>query len=280
MVAVNGAPVGEGYVALAKSDQPTFDRATLAIPYRTLTYAFGPEGINTVSGLATRQELLARSVAWLLDEVAVTLPGPLFSSVNTLTELTCQPSSSRGQASFTYRWRIGSGAGAVVVESATATITHNFGASGVHPVAVEVTDALGHIAVAHTTVTVTQGGSSALTASAEAVHAGQDLIYAVTVRNTDPSSLYSRFTLPLPANTDYVTHQGGTYAQGKLTWAGTLPSQESYVARLHVRVKPGARTGTEILATAAFQVGDSSFERQVRSIVTAPAFLPLVIKNR
>jgi uncharacterized repeat protein (TIGR01451 family) len=280
MVAVNGVPLGEGYVALAKSDQPSFDRATLAIPYRTVYLAFGPEGINTVAGLGTRSELLQRSLAWLLDEASVSLPGPLFSSVNTLTQFTCQPASSHGGAAFNYRWRIGSGAGAVVVESATPSISHSFGASGVYPLAVEVTDALGHKAVAYTTVTVTQGGSSALTASAQAVAAGGEIIYTVTVRNTDPSSLSSRFTLPLPANTTYLTHQGGTYAQGKLTWTGSLPSHESYVARLHVRVPPGTRIGTEIVATADFVVGNSSFQREARSVVTAPAFLPLVIKHR
>ncbi|NLG50230.1 MAG: S8 family serine peptidase, partial [Chloroflexi bacterium] len=70
LVAIHANPQEAGYVAVAKADEPTLEDGTASLPYRTLYYSFGLEGVN---GSASRQALLGRSLSWLKDRVQVKL---------------------------------------------------------------------------------------------------------------------------------------------------------------------------------------------------------------
>lgn len=276
-VAVDGNPIGEGYVGVTKADEPTLEDETVSLAYRTLYYAFGLEGINNIQGNTSRVDFLARSLDWLLDEVSVTL-GNTYGEPNGLVTLNAAASSSRGVAITAYRWRFGEGTGAQIIEGATPTVARVFAAAGTYPVAVEVTDDLGHKAVARATVTITQGGSSTLTVNPTRALPGAELLYQALVYNGSASPLAMSFTLPVPEGTTYVSHAGGTFTGSALTWSATLAANSTFNASLRIRVPRDAPGGSDITATATFHAGGGTFTRTATTRVLAALHLPLVVK--
>jgi len=193
LVAVDGQPLANGYVAVAKSDEPILEKESASIPYRSVYYSFGFEGINNTSTTTTRIDFLASTLDWLLDEVSVDLDQGIISSRNELTYISCSAVSSVGAEILSYRWDLGEGQ---TVTSDEPTIAHCFSSRGQHAIAVEATDSLGHKAVAQSTVTIVKGGSSTLAVSSPSVFRAEELSYTVVARNTDAEAISFSFSLP------------------------------------------------------------------------------------
>lgn len=274
MVAVAASPAEAGYVAVAKSCEPTLEEMVAACPYRTLYYSFGLEGINHNAGRTTRDELLSRSLDWLLDEVSVSLE-PVVSSPKDPTRIECQATSSVGAEVVSYRWRLGS----EIVAGSQPSVICAFDDRGSHPVAVEVTDALGHKAITQTTALIVDGGSSTLTVTHSRVVPGQELTYQIAVSNTAAYSLPVQFTLPLPQGTEYISHTGGSYEGGVLTWSAQVDSGATSRPEVTVQVLGDAQPGGEIVATAQFQAGEDEFTKAARTRVLYAMQFPLMMKQ-
>jgi len=278
MRAVEAEPEGDGIIALAKAEEPTLDDETISLPYRTLYYSFGIEGINTFTGMTTRDDFVGRSVDWLLDDLTVTLP-EVIGSANELTTITCEPDSSRGAEMRSFLWRIGEGDNAQSFTTDSATITYLFTERGhSYPVAVEVTDALGHKAIARSTVSIVEGGGSTLTTDRTSAIPGDTITYQAVVYNSGVAATNASLSLSLPSGTEYVSHLGGSYTNGTLTWSGSLPADASFTAELKARVGADLALGTLITATARFAVGSDTFTRTVSTRVLTRSFLPVILR--
>jgi len=276
LMAIHANPQGAGYVAVAKADEPTLEDDTASLPYRTLYYSFGLEGINNDTGSTTRQALLGRSLTWLKDEVRVSLNdaiGPVYEPFS----LVAHASSSEGAAILSYRWLIEQDGVTRIVTTSEPSILLSYPQEGTYEVSVEATDTLGHKAVAHATVTAAFGGNSTFTAEPSSVRPGEEIIYRLVVRNSSANSAQARFSLPLPQNTVYVSHTGANWVGNALTWEGTLGPEATFAAELRVRVPARVPTGTVIEAIADVEVGGTAFSKTARVPVASPAYLPLIL---
>ncbi len=277
LMAIAGTPVGAGYVGVAKGDEPTLERQTLRIPYRTVYLAFGLEGVNNNPGSTSRAQLLQRALAWLLDQVTITVQDSV-ATLHTLIRITCSARSSAGASIARYRWRIGTGESARLVESAEPWISLTFAAPGRYPLWVEATDALGHKAVAQGEVIVTEAGGSDLLARPANALPGQEIRYEVRARNSTGAPLQLSVRLPLPAGTEYISHTGGNWANNALTWSGTIPAGATHLSELRVRIRAETPLRSEIVATAEFTLGGLTFTRSARTYVGGRISLPLIHK--
>ena len=278
MMTLESFPIGSGYVAVAKGAEPTLEDEQLSFPYRTVYYSFGFERVNNNPGMTSRAQLLGRTMDWLLDQVEVSV-GEAIGSANDLTRIACEVTSSVSSEISSYRWRIGDGENAQIVSSTDPFIVHVFPDRGNYEVAVEATDALGHRAMGHGTVSIVQGGSSTLTVTPATSPPGGELTYKVVARNTGTTTLPITFTLPLPASTDYLAHVGGTFDADALTWNGTLGAGEAFTGTLRVRVWASVSPGTELVATAQFQTNDDSFTKSATVSVVGRVWLPMIVKE-
>lgn len=277
LMAVEALPLGSAYIGVAKADEPTLEREQLAIPYRTVYYSFGFEGINNNPGRASRAALLRRTMDWLRDEVTVVLEDRV-ASVYDPVQLSCQAKSSINAPIVSYRWRIGRGEGEKIVIGERPIITYLFPTRGQFPISVEATDSLGHKAVAHAKVWVVEGGSSTLTCSASEANPGDTISYQVLASNTSANTLPMRFVLPLPSGTEYLSHTGGDFRDGALSWSGSLAPGTSFGATLRVRIRYDGPSGAYLVATAEFRAGQDAFVKQVRTWVNARLYLPFLQK--
>jgi subtilisin family serine protease len=281
LYAVGASALGSGYVAVAKSAEPSLERPLGDLAYRTLYYAFGLEGINNNTGYTTRAELLARSIDWLRDQVTVTLAATAVGGAHRLVTLSCEAGSSVGADIREYRWRIGSGDSARVFTSAAPNVQVQFEERGTYPVLVETTDTLGHRAVAQGQVRIVAGGASRLDAQPPQVRSGQLITYTVRAINTDPVAITVAFTLPLPIGVTYLAHTGADYAAGALSWQGSLSSGQEVIATLTV-VAPSASGGrVDLVATAEFVTDEERFTRTVITPVSDRhvIVMPVVMKG-
>jgi PKD repeat protein len=113
---------------------------------------FGLEAVNSSAGNATRAQIADRVLDWLLDNVTVSLPSSVFRiSPARPATLTATASSSLGTITQ-YRWDFGDGT--PIETTTTGTVSHRF-RSPRSTVLVEVTDSLGHRAVASMLASVT-----------------------------------------------------------------------------------------------------------------------------
>ncbi|MFN2556749.1 MAG: S8 family serine peptidase [Nitriliruptorales bacterium] len=132
-------------IAFGRASEPALGLHEPEYRYRTVALGFGLEGINSDTGFATRQEVARRTLAWLFDRITLeVLPtGPLTQEIATFT---AQPISSVGARFVSFRWDFGDGS---PIQSTTApTAHHRYPASGTYLLRVEVTDSLGHRAIA------------------------------------------------------------------------------------------------------------------------------------
>jgi hypothetical protein len=125
--AVDGHPVADGYVAATRAAYPTLEEPMSAFDYRTLYLSFGLEGVNNDTGFNTREDLLDRAMAWLLDSAEVTVHEGLMD-VDSI--------------GVSYRWDFGDGS-PFTDPNGSNVATHTYAAAGEYRVRVEATDALG-----------------------------------------------------------------------------------------------------------------------------------------
>ncbi|NLG52283.1 MAG: DUF11 domain-containing protein, partial [Chloroflexi bacterium] len=190
--------------------------------------------------------------------------------------LTATASSSEGAAIVSYRWLLEQDGATRIVTTQDPSLLLSYPNEGTYRVSVEATDSLGHKAVAHATVTVALGGNSTFTAEPSSVQPGDEITYQLVIRNTSANSVPARFSLPLPQNTEYVSHTGASWVGNALTWEGTLGPEGTFAAGLRVRVPAHVSKGTIIEAAADVKVGETAFTRTARVSVANSVYLPLV----
>ncbi len=277
LMALQAQPMEAGYIGLAKGDDPDLDGFIPSLPYRSLYYSFGFEGVNNAPDMTSRVDFLQRSLDWLLDEVTVQLADTA-GAVNVPTTITCHATSSHSQIR-SYRWRIEKEDGTkTTVNSESSSIAHMWDEYGTYTVAVEATDILGHTAVAQGEVTIEKGGASQLMAD-EIAFTGGKIYYQLVVDNTtaDPMPEAS-FVFPLPTETAYVSHSGGEWHDGEWTWSGSLDADARFGGELCVQVKEDVRPNTTITGTAYITIEGDSLERHAQTKIVVPIYLPLTLK--
>ncbi len=278
--ALGGAPLGEGFVMLAKADEPTLENPTPRIPYRVLHQSFGLEGINERPGVTSAADLVRRQLDWLLDEVEVQVAEGLVGGPAALTPLEVHASSSVGARITGYRWLVeDSEGGSRLVQSQEPVIYLLFAQPGVYGITVEATDALGHKALGQGSVRIFSGGTSELAVDRALAAPGEALTYTVSLVNSEPITLTAAFTLPLPAHTTYDAHMGANWDGGALSWEGELAPGETRLATLTVRTEANAGV-TSIEAVAQFVMDGQLFERRAVTLIRAfwRAYLPAILR--
>ncbi len=137
-------------IAFSRASEPMLEETRQKYGYRTITMNFGLEGVSGTGGTATRQQVARRALDWLLDSLTVSVSGT--GAQYGATTLTAQATSSVGATITQYRWDFGDGS--PTMTTTTPTVQHTFAGGGAQTVRVEVTDSLGHRAVASGTATV------------------------------------------------------------------------------------------------------------------------------
>jgi hypothetical protein len=139
-------------ISFGRSSDPSLSRPQQTFRYRSVSMGFGLEAVNSSAGNATRAQIADRVLDWLLDNVTVSLPSSVFRiSPARPATLTATASSSLGTITQ-YRWDFGDGT--PIETTTTGTVSHRF-RSPRSTVLVEVTDSLGHRAVASMLASVT-----------------------------------------------------------------------------------------------------------------------------
>ncbi len=138
------APHDSG-ISFGRSSEPSLEEGRLQYRYRSASMGFGLEGVNNNTGFTTRQELARRTLSWLLDTISAKVAASAGRADSPVT-LTAQATSSVG-ASFTqFRWDFGDGS--PFTATTTPSVQHQYSRPGHYTVRVEVTDSLGHRAIA------------------------------------------------------------------------------------------------------------------------------------
>jgi hypothetical protein len=133
---------GGADVAVVSSDEPTLShKATFA--GRTVTFAFGFEGINDNTGYATRAQVLQRIFQWFGDKPTATVVSTHYAAQRSVQLRAALHAGSGGTHPVAYAWQIGS----VKLKSTAKPTVHTFPHAGSYKLRVQVTDSLGHIAV-------------------------------------------------------------------------------------------------------------------------------------
>jgi len=280
LIALEANPVQSGYVAVAKSDEPTIEEPQPVIPYRALYYSFGIEGVNTKTGRTTRAELVGRSLNWLRDLVSVSLPPTMSGAANEGLRIEAHATSSIGSAITSYRWRIGAGSNVIQVVSKEPAIVHVFPRGGEYPIVVEATDAMGHKALATSVASISEGGAALFSVDVPFAASGDIVTYQLVLRNTGAQRSDFGFSLALPGATGYISHSGGSWDGQKLSWFGALDPGASMNAELRVRVGSAATPGTDLAAIAEFTIAGTRLTREARTSLRSRLVLPLARKNQ
>jgi subtilisin family serine protease len=142
------APAGSA-ISFSRGSEPSLEEERVMYRYRSIGMGFGLEGVN---GAAQQQDVAGRTLDWLLDELTAEVTVTLGDRNRRDATLTATASSSVGADIVGYRWDFGDGT--PIVSSPGNTITHRYHARRSYDARVEVTDSLGHVTVAHVTVTV------------------------------------------------------------------------------------------------------------------------------
>jgi hypothetical protein len=131
-------------ISFGRSSEPSLTQPQQTYRYRSVSMGFGLEAVNNSAGNATRSQIAARVLDWLLDNVTVSLPSILRILPGRSMTLSASASSSLGTITH-YRWDFGDGS--PIETTTTGSVSHRF-QSPRSTVLVEVTDSLGHRAVA------------------------------------------------------------------------------------------------------------------------------------
>ena len=292
---------GVGYAAVSKADRPTLETAGAPSPqilYRTIHLAFYPDLDHAAPGCTSLASILRRAHQWLMDEVVVSVPQvgvqgqtPLVAvgAPGAPTPITATARTSHGRAISGFRWSLDTRRGAELALGAPrdSTVSPIYPDAGRYPVIVEATDGLNHTAVAQGNVLIVPGGATEFGVSEARAKGDATLTYRLVARHTGnvpayPTTLPMQISVALPANTEYVSHVGGSFADGIWSWSGNLAHNTSFGAELTVRVADTARAGDDILAIAHINAGvgpdAASWERIARTRIVADSFLSLVFQ--
>ncbi|MGH8899720.1 MAG: S8 family serine peptidase [Egibacteraceae bacterium] len=147
---IGGSAPGSAAIAFARSGEPSLDEERVPFRYRSVAMGFGLEGVDTTA-TANRADLAKRTLDWLLDEVTVTAQPTAVRSHGQAT-LAVKARSSADAALTRFRWDFGDGTPPVTTDQPLTQ--HRYDNPGRYTARVEVTDSLGHRAVATRTVSI------------------------------------------------------------------------------------------------------------------------------
>jgi hypothetical protein len=296
----------EGIVGVIRHVEPTLENNGVfdSPDYRTAYMSFGLEGVNEVNSTVTQAELVEMLYEWLMDEVTVEIKAGAGGTANALIPIEADAMSSVDAAFTQFRWDFGDGK--PVAETATDTIYHIFDEPGTYTVTVEATDAYGHSALGTGNVTVSEGvdgESSNDIEPGDKPMADDEIKQTIVMHSTVPTPTTALMVNPLPMNTEYVTHTGGTWvgaitsmATNVITTPGgsTLPitnslyltntftsAGEAVTMTLTFKVAPGTSADEDIVNVSKFWVGDDDdyFERRTTLDLWGSVYLPLIMRQ-
>jgi subtilisin family serine protease len=148
--------VNDGHTAIAygRSSEPSLKEERPEYRYRSVSMGFGLEGVNGNTGFATRQQVAAATLNWLLDRItfgplSVTPKKPGKDERNVTLTLTA--ASSVGAELTKFKWDFGDGKSET---TGKPTVHHDYKKPGSYIVRVEATDDLGHRAIDRKTVEI------------------------------------------------------------------------------------------------------------------------------
>lgn len=147
---IGGSAPANTAIAFGRSGRPSLEEDRVPFRYRSVAMGFGLEGVNT-TGSTSRAEIAKRTLDWLLGEITVTAQ-PTAVSLRRQATLMVTAESSVGAALTRFRWDFGDASPAVTTDGPVAK--HQYGKPGRYTVRVEITDSLGHRAVAERLVTI------------------------------------------------------------------------------------------------------------------------------
>jgi subtilisin family serine protease len=160
-------------IGFGRSSDPSLAEGRQQFIYRSVGMGFGLENLTTTTGATSPASIVSRTMAWLLDNVSVTLQMQQVANGNgngggrgndnsqgnehgqgngrpTTINFTAAATSSTGTVTQ-YRWDFGDGS--PIVTTSLPAVQHTFRHGGrQRDVKVEVTDSLGHRAVASISV--------------------------------------------------------------------------------------------------------------------------------
>ena len=157
---IGGTAAAGSSISFGRSSEPSLEEERVQYRYRSISMGFGLEGLNSTTGFATRNQVGARSLAWLLDRISfgavtVTTQDPKKAAKGSKkVRLSTSASSSSGVAILAYRWDFGDNSH--YVSTTSASVNHKFKKWGTYEVRVEATDALGHRSISHQTIEITK----------------------------------------------------------------------------------------------------------------------------
>jgi subtilisin family serine protease len=146
---------GKQGIAFGRASEPSLKEARQEYRYRSVTFGFGLEGIDTSGGYATRKDVAGAAWKWLSDTVtfgAVTVAPKKPGKDPLHVTLTASPTSSAGAAITKVRWDFGDKHDDNGPNKTTAD--HHYKQAGDYVVRVEVTDDLDHTTIQTQTIHV------------------------------------------------------------------------------------------------------------------------------
>ncbi|MFN8498216.1 MAG: S8 family serine peptidase [Anaerolineae bacterium] len=139
-------------ISWGRASDPTLESPMQKYIYRSASMGFGLENIDNAAGLATQQQVAAKTMAWLMDTLSVSLSASTASQFSPTT-LTASATSSGGAAITQYRWDFGDGS--PIQTTTAASVQHTYTSTRPATARVEATDALGHTAIASAVINPT-----------------------------------------------------------------------------------------------------------------------------
>ncbi len=192
--AIGGNPVQKGYVGATRASYPSLEKPTPAFDYRTMYLSFGLEGVNNDTGFNTRNDLMARALAWLLDSNQVTIHEGLVKV---------------DSVGVSYRWDFGDGS-PYTDSYPNNQASHAYSAAGEYTVRVEATNGLGTREIGSMTLQVTD----------DMVGKEQYFTAEMTSSYAPPQPLPEPVTIELPLVSDTWV-SGGSTGQNNM-WSNIL----------------------------------------------------------
>lgn len=138
-----GAPMGSA-IGFARGSDPSLSAPTPQYLYRTVSFGFGLEGIDSSSGYSNTQQVASRVFDWLFDTVQVQTS--CRDVVGTMGRFSVSAASTLNAAITQYRWAFGDNS--PVITTTVPSVQHVFRVPGSDLLTVEAMDALGHTGVA------------------------------------------------------------------------------------------------------------------------------------
>jgi len=298
---------GEGIVGVIRHVEPTLENGGVfdSPNYRTAYMSFGLEGVNEANSTVTHAELVEMLYKWLTDEVTVEIKAGAGGAANTLISIEAEAMSSVDAAFTQFRWDFDDGTPEVTTSE--STVSHIFDDPGTYTVTVEAMDTYGHTALGTGNVLVNEGVSGETSndvGSGDMPMAGDEVKQTIVMHSTVPTPTTALMVNPLPMNTEYVTHTGGTWVGDITSMAPTAvittpggntlsitnslyltntftSAGETVTMTLTFKVVPGTSADEDIVNVSKFWVGgdDDYFERRTTLDLWGNIYLPLIMRQ-